>query len=102
MGTEQACIRIVDDDALVLRSLARLLQSVGYAVRTFSSSQDFLAEYSDGVPGCVVMDLSMPGLDGLELQQGRSALRLPFPQRITAPGPLRAILRQLAEQARAS
>jgi FixJ family two-component response regulator len=68
MGTEQACIRIVDDDALVLRSLARLLQSVGYAVRTFSSSQDFLAEYSDGVPGCVVMDLSMPGLDGLELQ----------------------------------
>ena len=40
--------------------------------------------------------------DGLELQRGRAALRLPFPQRITAPGPLRAILRQLAEQARAS
>jgi FixJ family two-component response regulator len=68
MATEQACIRVVDDDALVLRSLGRLLQSAGYAVRTFSSSQDFLAEYSDGVPGCVVMDLSMPGLNGLELQ----------------------------------
>jgi hypothetical protein len=51
----------------------------------------------DGDWRCVGIDP-----DGLELQQGRSALRLPFPQRITAPGPLRAILRQLAEQARAS
>jgi putative heme iron utilization protein len=40
--------------------------------------------------------------EGLELQNGRIALRLPFPQRITAPGPLRATLKQLAEQARAS
>ncbi len=39
--------------------------------------------------------------DGIELQAGRTALRLPFPQRVTAPGPLRAVLRQLAEQARA-
>jgi len=52
---------------------------------------------ADGDWRCVGIDP-----DGLELQQGRSALRLPFPQRITAPGPLRAILRQLAEQARAS
>jgi hypothetical protein len=40
--------------------------------------------------------------EGLELQNGRAALRLSFPQRITAPGPLRVVLRQLAEQARAS
>jgi putative heme iron utilization protein len=39
--------------------------------------------------------------DGIELQNGRTALRLPFPQRVTAPGPLRAVLKQLAEQARA-
>ena len=51
----------------------------------------------DGDWRCVGIDP-----DGLELQQGRAALRLPFPQRITAPGPLRAILRQFAEQARAS
>jgi heme iron utilization protein len=50
----------------------------------------------DGDWRCVGIDP-----DGLELQQGRTALRLPFPQRITAPGPLRAVLRQLAEQARA-
>lgn len=52
-----------------MRSLGRLLQSAGYAVRTFSSSQDFLDCHSGGAPGCVVMDLSMPGLDGLGLQQ---------------------------------
>ena len=49
----------------------------------------------DGDWRCVGIDP-----DGLELQQGRTALRLPFPKRITAPGPLRAVLRQLAEQAR--
>ena len=69
MGNEQVCVSVVDDDALVLRSLGRLLQSVGYAVRTFSSSQDFLEYYAGAAPSCVVMDLSMPGLDGLELQQ---------------------------------
>ena len=71
-SNEQICVSVVDDDALVLRSLGRLLQSVGYAVRTFSSSQDFLEYCADGAPSCVVMDLSMPGLDGLELQQALS------------------------------
>ena len=51
----------------------------------------------DGDWRCVAIDP-----EGLELQNGRSALRLPFPQRIIAPGPLRAVLKQLAEQARAS
>lgn len=67
--TAQVCINVVDDDALVLRSVGRLLQSAGYRVRTFSSGQDFLAYYAEGVPGCIVIDLSMPGLNGLELQQ---------------------------------
>jgi FixJ family two-component response regulator len=69
MGTEQVCVSVVDDDALVLRSVGRLLQSAGYAVRTFASSQDFLECYGSAGANCVVMDLSMPGLDGLELQQ---------------------------------
>lgn len=69
MDTAQACVSVVDDDALVLKSVGRLLQSVGYSVRTFSSGQDFLAYYAEGAPGCVVIDLSMPGLNGLELQQ---------------------------------
>ena len=63
------CVRVVDDDVAVLSSLERLLRSAGFAVRTFSSSQDFLQQHDGGAPGCVVLDLSMPGLDGLQLQQ---------------------------------
>jgi FixJ family two-component response regulator len=69
MEMTQACVSVIDDDALVLRSLRRLLESAGFAVRTFSSAQAFLERRAAGLPGCVVMDLSMPGLDGLQLQQ---------------------------------
>lgn len=79
MGSTQACVSVVDDDAMVLKSLGRLLQSAGYAVQTFSSGQDFLAHPDGGAPGCIVMDLSMPGLNGLDLQQAlaRKADRRP-------------------------
>jgi FixJ family two-component response regulator len=66
---EVPCVRVVDDDAAVLKSVDRLLRSAGFAVRTFSSSQDFLKRHDGSAPGCVVLDLSMPGLDGLQLQQ---------------------------------
>ena len=69
MGSAQGCVSVVDDDALVLRSLGRLLQSAGYAVQTFSSAEDFLVYPDGGAPGCIVVDLSMPDLSGLELQQ---------------------------------
>ena len=69
MGMQQGCVTVVDDDALVLRSLGRLLESRGFAVQVFSSAQDFLERSERAVPGCIVMDLSMPGLSGLELQQ---------------------------------
>ena len=67
MGTEP-CVSVVDDDALVLRSLERVLKSGGFAVRTFPSPEDFLARRTGG-PGCVVLDMAMPGLSGLELQK---------------------------------
>ena len=73
MSTAQACVSVVDDDALVLKSLGRLFQSIGYSVQTFSSGQDFLARYTGGAPGCIVVDLSMPGLNGLELQRALTA-----------------------------
>ena len=56
-----------------------------------------LLGHADGDWRCVGIDP-----EGLELQQGRTALRLSFPQRVTGPGQLRAILKQLADQARAS
>jgi len=75
----KACVSVIDDDALVLRSLDRLLQSRGFEVHTYSSPQAFLEQHDTGTPGCIVMDLSMPGLSGLELQQAlaRAADRRP-------------------------
>jgi FixJ family two-component response regulator len=52
-----------------LKSLERLLQAAGFAVQTFSSPRDFLEQRADSPPGCILIDLSMPGLSGLELQQ---------------------------------
>jgi FixJ family two-component response regulator len=62
-------VSVIDDDALVLRSLGRLLHCAGFQVETFLSPQEFLLRSTDDPPGCVVMDLSMPGLSGLELQR---------------------------------
>ena len=60
---------VVDDDPAVLKSLSRLLRSADLAVATFSSPRDFLDRHDPTTPGCLVLDVSMPGLNGLELQQ---------------------------------
>jgi FixJ family two-component response regulator len=59
---------IVDDDPGVLKSLTRLVGAAGYATQSFSSAQQFLAAHDHDVPGCVIVDLRMPGIDGRELQ----------------------------------
>ena len=66
---ERPRINVIDDDPSVLKSLARLLAASGFEVRTFSSAHEFLAQHDGAGPGCVIADLSMPGLDGLGLQQ---------------------------------
>src|SRR5689334_10971794 len=70
---------LVDDDGSVLRGLERLLRSAGYTTQAFASASEFLARLPGDVPGCAVLDLSMPGLNGLELQQAmeRHSCRLP-------------------------
>jgi RNA polymerase sigma factor (sigma-70 family) len=61
---------VVDDDAAVRKSLERLLKSAGYHTEGFASAEEFLERWlGDPVPGCVVLDILMPGLDGLQLQQ---------------------------------
>ena len=62
-------ILIVDDDAAVRDALKLLLRSVGQAVETFGSAQEFLDAYAEDRPGCLVLDIRMPGMSGLELQQ---------------------------------
>src|SRR3954447_22954571 len=66
-------VYLVDDDAGVLKALSRLLRAKGYEVKPYSSSQEFLEQHDPAVPGCAVLDVSMPGLDGLELQQALTA-----------------------------
>jgi FixJ family two-component response regulator len=66
-------IFLVDDDAGVLKALDRMLQLRGYEVRSFTSPQAFLASHDTSVPGCAVLDLAMPDLDGLELQHALTA-----------------------------
>jgi FixJ family two-component response regulator len=63
---------IVDDDSGVTRALSRLVKSRGYETQSFTSSREFLERHDAALPGCAVLDLSMPDLNGLELQQALS------------------------------
>jgi len=69
----------VDDDASFLQSVSRLLRAVGYTVQAFASAQEFMDQFTPEMSGCVVADLQMPGMNGLELQEAlkRSANPLP-------------------------
>jgi FixJ family two-component response regulator len=60
---------VVDDDPAVLKGLSRLMRAARLEVATFNSPQEFLERHDPNVPGCLVLDLSMPGLNGLELQE---------------------------------
>ncbi len=73
MSQAEPTVFIVDDDPAVLKSLSRLLRASQVNVVTFGSPQDFLQRYDPHTPGCLVLDVAMPGLNGLELQE---ALRI--------------------------
>jgi FixJ family two-component response regulator len=64
---------VVDDDPSVLRALTRLLSAAGLEARGFPSPAAFLQAHDPATPGCLVLDLALPGLDGLEVQQALSA-----------------------------
>jgi len=70
---EKFTVYLVDDDAGVLKALSRLLRAKGYEVKSYVSPQEFLEQHDPAVSGCAVLDVSMPGLDGLELQQALTA-----------------------------
>ena len=64
---------VVDDDEAVSRSLRALLESVGLAVETFATAQAFLDRADRGRAGCLLLDVRMPGMSGLDLQEAMSA-----------------------------
>jgi FixJ family two-component response regulator len=71
---------VVDDDPALLRLIRKLLESSGRQVETFSSAQEFLTAYRPERTGCLVLDVRMPGMSGLALQEklGSDALALPI------------------------
>lgn len=74
-----ATVFIVDDDASFRTAVSRLLRAEGHQVRTFSSASEFLGSLPASGPGCVVVDLHMPGLSGLDLQVALARSASPMP-----------------------
>jgi FixJ family two-component response regulator len=73
VNDDTATVFLVDDDPSILRALTRLLRAGGHNVSAFRSPREFLVQHDAAVPGCVVLDLAMPGLSGLELQTALAA-----------------------------
>ena len=79
MTSSDAIVFVVDDDSSVRSALKRLIKSVGHKVATFSSAREVLDHDHPDTPGCLVLDIRMPGLSGLELQEQMAALGLNMP-----------------------
>jgi FixJ family two-component response regulator len=80
MSEEQPVVFVVDDDPSVREALAGLLRSVGLDVRSFPSTQEFLQSQRPDAPGCLVLDVRLPGRSGLDLQRelSESSIHLPI------------------------
>ena len=69
MPLEKKQIYILDDDQSVLRSLKLLMVSYGFEVETFSTAEEFFSDVRNKVPGCLILDIHMPGVNGWDTQQ---------------------------------
>src|SRR3989454_10110244 len=79
MPPPAAAVFVVDDDASVREALEGLLRSAGFAVETFASAQEFLACPPSDLPGCLVLDVGLPDLSGLDLQQRMAEMNTEIP-----------------------
>jgi FixJ family two-component response regulator len=75
----KALIAIVDDDPSAQQGLSSLLRSAGFQVESFASAREFLARSAAETPSCLVLDLQMPGLSGLDLQKRMAEVGLEIP-----------------------
>jgi len=79
MSDARPIVFVVDDDVSVRESLESLIRFAGWQPKTFASAQDFLSSAPDGNPSCLLLDIEMPGLSGLELQEQLAADRGEMP-----------------------
>lgn len=78
--TKPALVCVIDDDASLRESLPDLLQELGFGVEAYASAEEFLCSQSVASAQCLVLDVAMPGMSGLDLQDelGRRGLRIPI------------------------
>ncbi len=76
---EKSVVYVVDDDELVRKSLYRVFRSAGFDVHCFGSALEFLENYRPCGNACLILDLRMPGIGGLELQERLARLGIPIP-----------------------
>jgi two-component system, LuxR family, response regulator FixJ len=79
MAKPETTVYIVDDDQAMRKSLHWLIESVGLNVETFPSARRFLESYRPGRPGCLVLDMRMPGISGLDLQEKLAEQQINLP-----------------------
>src|SRR5215468_3033699 len=79
MPEDHSCVYVVDDDRSMRESLRNLLHSAGLNVQTFASAHEFLTYQRPTDPSCLVLDVQLPGLSGLELQQELAKDETPMP-----------------------
>ena len=79
MSTPEQIVFVLDDDAAIRDAIKDLLDSVGIAVRTLSSTRDFLASQPVDVPSCLILDVRLPGMSGLDFQRELAAAKVEIP-----------------------
>ena len=77
--TREPVVFVVDDDAAIRRSLRFLIESVGLNVETYQTAEQFLDAYDPSRPGCLILDVRMPGMSGLHLQEELMARQADLP-----------------------
>ena len=94
--TDRFTVFVIDDDPAVRDSLSRLIRAAGFPAECFDGADTFLTAYRDGRPGCLVTDIKMPGMSGLELQERMRASGFSIPTIVLTgygdvPGAVRAL-----------
>ena len=79
MKTGDSIVFVVEDDAAVREALSSLIRSAGLRVELFSSARDFLRANTPDMPACLVLDVRLPGLSGMDLQQELASANNPIP-----------------------